>query len=290
MAKRSKQVVINSFRDVIENYDLNDICSVTFDKKNNYDNFHKGHDYIFDYAKANFKYVLLIFADPRSFPKYFYVGNKYKENKKSKANYLDCYNWSMKHDADLFWWHDDDFVKDYAPDYRDWVDEWFEEHDLYKCLTSHKRNQHIIERIKAMMMLKRRSQLTWNKLASWKDGYVKFYDAWFINNFTPEKHLLIEPIKNENGVYYSRHYKEYDKNQIKIFNLFEEYAEHINKDNLTEFFNRLYKKMLVNRMKLQNIEIADGKIMNGKEMIFYSFKINNIAESYPVVRELNEQR
>ena len=283
--QRVSIVVVNSYREVIENFDLEDVCCLTFDKKNNYDNFHQGHEYMYDYAKSNFRYVLLNFANVSGFSKYFYSGNKYKEGNKQKANYLDCYNWAKKHDVDIFWWIDEDFFKYYVNDYREWVDNLFQEHNLNECIVSHKSNSHIIQRIKAKMMFKRRSQLTWTQLSSWKDGYVKFFDDWFMNNFTPEKHLLIAPIKNKDGIYYSRHYKEIDKDQIKIFKLMDEYSEHINKDNLQDFFNKLYKKMLINRMKLQNIEIANGKVMGDKEMIFYSFTINNIAESYPVVRE-----
>jgi len=285
--------IIKSYQNLIESFDndFDDIAILVFDKKNNHTNFHEGHEYMVEYGKSNFRDLVVVFSNSAGFTSYYY--KNYKENKRYESNYAACLNWCEKHNIKWFWWHEDDYFKHMIPQnlsyHKTWVDDFWEVEELDSCIYSHKKDYHLINRIKARFILKNDYAPGWTYLSSWKDGYVKFFDSWYSRTFTNEKYVLIEPIKDNFGIFYSRNYKIYNSKQIYIINELENIAAKINRNNLSDIYKHLYRKFLGNGIELKNIDITSGKVLpENKTLISFTFKTKGISELYPVMRNNND--
>jgi len=285
--------IIKSYQDVIEHFngDMSDLCVVVFDKKNHRNNFHKGHEYVIEYAQSNFKYTLIVFGDTGGFTKQYYQYNKYKENDRYEPNYLDCYNWCVDHNIDFIWWQESDFYKKYnqnLDERKEWVEELWREYDLENCVYSTNTKKIYNERIKARMIFKKNFNLNWTYLSTWKDGFIKLYDQWFSNNFTKEKYILIDPIRDEKGLYYSREFGMYNSKDIKLINELCDTANIICRENIDDIYKQQYRKFYANGIKLKDISITTGIINPEKILVTFTISKNNVDELYPIMRSSDE--
>lgn len=285
--------IIKSYQDVIEKYDgdLSGICQLALDKKNNQYNFHAGHEYMLELAKDTGKDILISFNNTGTFTKTFYTGNTYKESGSDlEGNYMACYNWCKEHDVEMFWWISDTMLRSNASDghqAKEWVEQLWNDNDLDAFITSVNRDDMLIQRIKARMIYKRGCQLNWTVISSWKDGYVRAYDKWFSDRYSKEDFILVDPILNDKGVYYSRHSDMYSDDENEVLSELDEYAQIINKDNLHDIFKKLYKKLYVNGIILKDITILSEELV-GLPITQFTVSKNKIAEIYPYKRIANE--
>lgn len=273
---------------------------VSLAQKTTADNLHAGHEHLVDYAKANFDVSVVSFWDTLELVYEFY--------KVSYLNYeiglpwdsTGCLAWCEAHDVDYVIMPDIGYSSEYIDSLGidmtstavyEWVNNvWAENnYNAYDPTPNDASLYTATISAKTFTILQaRKNYLNNTFVGSWKDGFPRFTISDYINRFTPESFVILDPIKTPDDLYYSSGYFQLTQPQKDIIKQFEGVVDTVGYADTTALIIALQELdpegaegLLIRRID----KIIGGVVGEANDFINIQYSMSNYPDAYPIYKK-----
>ena len=281
---------------------------IAFDKKKSYDEFHGGHEYLINYSKSNFPLTVVTFWDTLELMYEVYRVPQYEQELNKKWDPDSCYRWCEEHGVDYVLSPDDGYSSIYlkelgfdpATDINDlmgWVSDLWEQEGYSDYQPGQVDDSPFNMTIKAktfIILQKLKTPLNCNFISTWKDGEARLIVADYINKYTDENYILLDPIKDSDSVYFSTTKASLPPDAIEILKKIESSVQsgYSDLEDLKTRINSLDKNGA--GFYVRRIDYIEGGVVGREnDYINVQYSIGEISDSYPImlkgVRTIEEQ-
>jgi hypothetical protein len=125
-------------------------------------------------------------------------------------------------------------------------------------------------------------------IGSWKDGFPRFTITDYVNRYTPEAYIMIDPIKTPDGIYYSSGYFRLTEAQKDIIKQFEGIVDAIGYQDTTALIVALQdldpngdEGLLVRRIDT----IIGGVVGEANDFVNIQYSMSNYPDAYPIYKK-----
>jgi len=212
--------IVKTMEDLYTAIGSQTVGCTAIDKKSNASNLHAGHLDLINYAKANYDISLVSFWDGIELIYYFYPEQRIADDITQVWDSTGCYAWCEANGVDIVMSPDLGYTATYLHDY-----------DKYISIANTQalwlqRGYPVIEgdgdsyfnSAKAVMAYLDWDPKTsgWSYLNTWKDGCSRYVLADHLNRVREDYYVLLDPIKNSDGLYYSTLSQDMSQGEIDI--------------------------------------------------------------------------
>ena len=281
---------------------------IAMDKKQSYDEFHAGHEYLINYSKNNFEVTVVTFWDTVELMYEIYKVPQYQQELNKKWDPTSCYRWCSDHGVDFVLSPDDGYSSEYlkeldfdpTTDIRgvmNWVQDVWEKEGYAEYEPGKEDDSPFNNTIKAktfIILQKLKTPLNCNFISTWKDGEARLIVADYINKYTKENYILLDPLKDTDSVYYSTTKSQLPTEALEILKKIESSVQsgYTDLEELKNRINSLDTKRV--GFYVRRIDYIEGGVVGREnDYVNVQYVVGNIEDSYPIylkgVRAIEEQ-
>jgi hypothetical protein len=189
------------------------------------DTFHPGHETLITRAKEIGDKVVVQFTSKSDTGILLYSWNRFWAIDNTAYDYAGCINWCVSHNVDAVIWTDQDYIPtlfDGMPEIDinaelELINELYEK-EKYPGNPADRLHQDIMQVLKTWMAVRKIFDTGYTYLYSWKEGYARFVQKHFCEKYLASKIEIIDPIIEEDGIYYSSSTLQLTLDQKNIIN------------------------------------------------------------------------
>jgi len=206
--------------------------SIAIIKKDDAAKLHAGHESLVAYSKSNFDKTVVTFWEVLSTVHYVYKVAYLEDTYDQPWDSTGCLNWCEVQGVDYVLLPDPGYSEVYLESKGvfidgtstmifDWVDQIWQENNYpeYEPTEMDASKYTTTLKTKTCIILQyNKAPLNMNYVQTWKDGESIFIAADYVNSYMPDNdaYIVLDPIKNADGIYYSNRSSSYSQAQIDL--------------------------------------------------------------------------
>lgn len=276
------------------------IGHIAFGEKSSASLLHQGHIDLIDYSKANFDKTLAVFWNTLELV-YELYGNSFFLNEIGNAwDSTGCIDWCEAQGIDYVLIPDVGYSHSYlqyagiidstAMPYYLFVDGvWGQNNYIAYEPTPTDVSQFCLTlKAKTFVILQNWKKHYNNTFVScWKDGYPTFTMAHYVNNYTPENYVVLDPIKTPDGLYYSSAYPSYTADQKTLLLQVESVVDSVGYDDSTALIYALEDLNTGSEnFSVQRVDVMYGGVVGAaNDFINIVYTMGSLKDTYPIYKK-----
>jgi hypothetical protein len=286
----------------------NTVGYTVFGRKQDASTFHEGHQHVLNYSKSNFDLTVAAFWDGQEFINEFYPLHDYW-NINPAWDRAGTITWCENNGVDIVIAPEAGYAAEYLESLGvdtptknyllDWVEQLWIDND-YPGISIDQDfstiNGNDMSRVSTAMRIRttvimqniKQQKSTFTHVSSWKDGEGRFIIEHFINNFTIENYVMLDPIKNNFGSYYSTSHINYGTRELNILNEIEGVVNSVgysDEETLIAALNALDTTGTAG-FNVRRLDITEGGVVGqSNDFIQVQFDMGPTSSFFPIYKK-----
>lgn len=273
---------------------------VSLAQKTTANSLHPGHESLIQYSKDNFDVTVVSFWETLELVYEFYKVSNIRDAIGAPWDSTGCLAWCEAQGVDYVLNPEVGYSKIYIDSKGidttslttfEWVNDVWVQNNYQEFLPEPDNASLYTATISAktfIIMQENKNYFNNTFVGSWKDGFPRFTITDYINKYTPESFVMLDPIKTPDDLYYSSGYFLLTETQKNIIKQFEGVVDTVGYSDTTALIQALQaldpggtEGLLIRRVDL----ILGGVVGEENDFVNIQYNMSDYPDSYPIYKK-----